>query len=304
MCISPLEEGIEFFMGDRLLKALAKDSGIQITAALTTGMVERARAVHGLSPLATAALGRTLTAAAIMGSQLKVEDGSVTIQIKGDGPLGAIVCVGAADGTARGYLQNPMCELPLKSNGKLDVGGGVGRGYLMVIKDLRMKDPVTGTVSLVNGEIAEDLTRYFAESEQVPSACALGVLVDTDRSVKCAGGFLVQLMPGVSDADVDRLEMNLSKLEPVTVMLEKGQTLEEIVKRVLEGFEPEFLSSEQTGYKCACSRSRVERALISMGRDELSKMADEQENSEVTCQFCDKVYNFTREELYGLLKNN
>ncbi len=289
-------------MRDRLIKALAKDSGIQITAALTTSMVERAREIHSLSPLASAALGRTLTAAAIMGSQLKTEKGSVTIQIKGDGPLGAIVCVSDSDSFARGYLQNPLCELPLKNNGKLDVGGGVGRGYLMVIKDLNMKDPVTGTVALVNGEIAEDITRYFAESEQVPSACALGVLVDTDSSIRCAGGFLVQLMPGVRDTDINKLEENLAKIEPMTSMLDKGLSLEEIICQVLEGFETEFLSSQDTGYRCACSREKVERALISMGKDELPKMAEEQVISEVTCQFCDRVYNFTKEELYTLLK--
>ncbi len=199
-------------------------------------------------------------------------------------------------------MQNPLCELPLKNNGKLDVGGGVGRGYLMVIKDLNMKDPVTGTVALVNGEIAEDLTRYFAESEQVPSACALGVLVDTDRSIRCAGGFIVQLMPGVRDTDIDKLEKNLDKIQPMTFMLDNGMSLEEIVSRVLEGFEAEFLSSQDTGYRCACSRKKVERALISMGRDELTKMAEEQKTSEVTCQFCDRVYNFSRKELYALLE--
>ncbi len=291
-------------MGDMIVKALAENACIQITAAMTTGMVERARSIHHTSPLATAALGRTLTAAAIMGSQLKTEDGSLTIQVKGNGPLGAIVCVGAADGFARGYLQNPACELPLTSKGKLDVGGGVGHGYLMVVKDIGMKEPVTGTVALVDGEIAEDITRYFAESEQIPSACALGVLVDTDSTVKCAGGFLVQLMPGVNDTDINRLEQNLSRIEPMTTMLDKGLSLKEIIKRVLDGFQVEFLSSQETGYRCNCSRGKVERALISMGRDELSQMADERESSEVTCQFCDKVYNFSRGELKALLEQS
>ena len=188
----------------------------------------------------------------------------------------------------RGYLQNPGCELPLRADGKLDVGGGVGRGYLMVIKDIGLKDPITGTVALVNGEIAEDLTRYFAESEQIPSACALGVLVDTDRSVKCAGGWMVQLMPGVKDADIDRLEANLAKIEPMTTMLDKGITLEQIVQAVLDGFAVDFLQTDPIGYRCACSREKVERALLSMGKDELSKMAEEQEKSEVTCQFAIK----------------
>lgn len=288
-------------MSDTLLRAIARDAGIQISAAVTTGLVERARKIHDTTPVATAALGRTLTATAIMGSQLKADDGSVTVQVKGNGPLGTIVCVGDADGWVRGYLQNPGCELPLRADGKLDVGGGVGRGYLMVIKDIGLKDPITGTVALVNGEIAEDLTRYFAESEQIPSACALGVLVDTDRSVKCAGGWLVQMMPGVKDADIDRLEANLAKIEPMTMMLDQGMTLEQIVQAVLDGFAVDFLQTDPIGYRCACSREKVERALLSMGKDELSKMAEEQEKSEVTCQFCDKVYTFSREELRQLL---
>lgn len=288
-------------MSDTLLRAIARDAGIQISAAVTTGLVERARQIHNTTPVATAALGRTLTATAIMGSQLKVDDGSVTVQVKGNGPLGAIVCVGDADGYVRGYLQNPSADLPLRPDGKLAVGAGVGRGYLMVIKDIGLKDPITGTVALVNGEIAEDLTRYFAESEQIPSACALGVLVDTDCTVKCAGGWLVQLMPGVKDADIDRLEANLAKLEPMTTMLDKGMSLEEIVQAVLGGFAVDFLQTDEIGYRCACSREKVERALISMGKTELGKMADEQENSEVTCQFCDKIYTFSREELRELL---
>ncbi len=288
-------------MSDILLRAIARDAGIQISAAVTTGLVERARQIHDTTPVATAALGRTLTVTAIMGSQLKVEDGSVTVQVKGNGPLGAIVCVGDADGYVRGYLQNPAADLPLRPDGKLAVGAGVGRGYLMVIKDIGLKDPITGTVALVNGEIAEDLTRYFGESEQIPSACALGVLVDTDCTVKCAGGWLVQLMPGVKDADIDRLEANLAKIEPMTTMLDKGMTLEQIVQTVLDGFTVDFLQTDEIGYRCACSREKVERALISMGKTELGKMAEEQEQSEVTCQFCDKVYTFSGDELCQLL---
>lgn len=289
-------------MSDTLLRALARNVGIQITAAVTTELVERARQIHKTLPVATAALGRTLTATAMMGSQLKVDDGSITVQFKGNGPLGTIVCVGDSDGYVRGYLQNPACDLPLRADGKLAVGAGVGRGYLMVIKDIGLKEPVTGTVALVNGEIAEDLTRYFAESEQIPSACALGVLVDTDQSVKCAGGYLVQLMPGIQDADIDRLEANLAKADSMTSMLDHGMTLEEIVQTVLDGFEVEFLQSDAIGYRCACTRDKVTRALISMGREELSQMAGEQEVSEVTCQFCDKVYAFTGDELREILR--
>nr|WP_297175606.1 Hsp33 family molecular chaperone HslO [uncultured Agathobaculum sp.] len=289
-------------MSDTLLRAIARDAGIQIFAAVTTGLVERARQIHNTTPVATAALGRTLTATAIMGSQLKVDDGSVTVQVKGNGPLGAIVCVGDADGFVRGYLQNPAVDLPLRADGKLAVGMGVGQGYLMVIKDIGLKDPVTGTVVLVNGEIAEDLTRYFAESEQIPSACALGVLVDTDRTVRCAGGWLVQLMPGVKDADIDRLEDNLAKLQPMTTMLDQGMKPEQIIESVLSGFDVDFLQKDEIGYRCACSREKVERALISMGRTELQQMAQEQLESEVTCQFCDKIYTFTSEQLQALLQ--
>ena len=188
---------------DRRIRAITADAAIQITAVETTGMVERARNIHKTLPLATAALGRTLTITSIMGSQLKVDDGSVTVQVRGDGPLGTIVCVSDSEGYARGYLQNPAVDLPLRADGKLNVGVGVGYGQLMVIKDIGLKEPVSGMVNLVNGEIAEDVTRYFAESEQIPSACALGVLVNTDQSVRQAGGYLVQLMPGACDTDID-----------------------------------------------------------------------------------------------------
>lgn len=289
-------------MSDKLIRAITKQAGIQITAATTTDLVERARMIHKTLPVATAALGRTLTATSMMGSQLKIDIGSVTVQIKGDGPLGSVVCVGGADGSVRGYLQNPACDLPIREDGKLDVGGGIGKGYLMVIKDIGLKDPVTGTVALQNGEIAADITRYFAESEQIPSACALGVLVDTDQTVKCAGGYLVQIMPGIKNEDIERLEANLSKVRPVTEMLDSGMTLEEIVETVLDGFEVEFLYETEISYRCACSKKKVERALISMGREELLKMAEEQEHSEVTCQFCDEVYSFSSDNLRDLLQ--
>lgn len=289
-------------MGDRLLRALARDTGIQISLAETTGLVARARAIHGTMPTASAALGRTLTAATILGSQLKAADGSVTVQVKGSGPLGSIVCVSDADGFVRGYVQNPACDLPLRPDGKLDVGGAVGRGFLMVIKDIGLRDPITGTVALVSGEIAEDVTRYFAESEQIPSACALGVLVDTDLSIRQAGGYLIQLMPGVREADIDRLEANIAAMPPVTTMLESGLSLEEIARKALDTFSVEFLSSQEIGYRCACSREKVERVLVSLGREELQSMAAEKDGQEVTCQFCDRVYRFSSEELRGLLQ--
>jgi len=271
-----------------------------MSAAVTSGLAEQARIIHRTLPLATAALGRTLTAAAIMGDQLK-SGGAVTIQVRGNGPLGAVTAIGESDGFVRGYLQNPACDLPLRADGKLDVGGGIGQGYLMVIKDIGVKEPVTGTVALVNGEIAEDLTRYFAESEQLPSACALGVLVNTDQSVKQAGGYLVQLMPGVTDSQISRLEENIARAGAMTGLLDRGLTLPEIVRTVLDGFDIELFEERTIGYRCGCSRQKVTRALISLGRNELQKIIDEEERTELTCQFCDKVYHFDREELKVLL---
>lgn len=287
-------------MSDSLIRAITKDAGILMSAATSTELVERARNIHKTLPLATAALGRTLTAAAMMGDQLK-DGGSVTVQIRGNGPLGAVTAVGESDGFVRGYLQNPACDLPLRADGKLDVGRGIGRGYLMVVKDIGLKEPVSGTVALVNGEIAEDLTRYFAESEQLPSACALGVLVDTDQSVKCAGGYLVQLMPGVTDAEIDRLEANLAKAGAMTSMLSRGLTLPEIVRTVLDGFDVELFDERPIGYRCGCTREKVVRALVSLGREELQRLIDEEEQTELTCQFCDKIYHFGREELRSIL---
>ncbi len=288
---------------DRRIRAIAADAAIQITVVQTTGMVERARNIHKTLPLATAALGRTLTITSIMGSQLKVDDGSVTVQVRGDGPLGTIVCVADSQGYARGYLQNPAVDLPLRPDGKLNVGAGVGRGQLVVVKDIGLKEPVSGMVGLVNGEIAEDVTRYFAESEQIPSACALGVLVDTDQSVKQAGGYLVQLMPGARDSDIDRLEQNIQKAGAMTAMLDRGMTLEQIAEAILDGFTVHFLDEAEIGYRCNCSEAKVTRALISLGEGELLQMADEGKPAEITCQFCDRVYTFTPESLRALAQS-
>ena len=288
---------------DRRIRAITADAAIQITAVETTAMVERARNIHKTLPLATAALGRTLTITSIMGSQLKVDDGSVTVQVRGDGPLGTIVCVADSQGYARGYLQNPAVDLPLRPDGKLNVGAGVGRGQLVVVKDIGLKEPVSGMVGLVNGEIAEDVTRYFAESEQIPSACAMGVLVDTDQSVKQAGGYLVQLMPGARDSDIDRLEQNIQKAGAMTAMLDRGMTLEQIAEAILDGFTVHFLDEAEIGYRCNCSEAKVTRALISLGEGELLQMADEGKPAEITCQFCDRVYTFTPESLRALAQS-
>lgn len=288
-------------MSDKRIRAIAKDAAIQITAVTSIETVERARQIHQTLPTATAALGRVLTICSIMGSQLKVDDGSVTIQFKGNGPLGSVVCVSDSEGNVRGYLQNPACDLPLRPDGKLNVGAGIGQGYLMVIKDIGLKDPVTGTTVLVNGEIAEDMTRYFVESEQIPSACALGVLVGTEQQVKQAGGYLVQLMPGYTEKDIDKLEENIKNAGAMTAMLESGMTLEQIVYKVLDGFDVEILEESEFEYRCNCSRDKVIRALISMGRKELTELMNEQQNAEITCQFCDKVYSFTSDEIGELL---
>ena len=290
-------------MSDIRIRAIAVDSAIQITAVTSRDTVERARLIHQTMPTATAALGRALTICSIMGSQLKIENGSVTVQFKGNGPLGSVVCVSDATGNVRGYLQNPACDLPLRDDGKLNVGAGIGRGYLMVIKDIGLKDPVSGTTVLVNGEIAEDMTRYFAESEQIPSACALGVLIDTDQSVKQAGGYLVQLMPGCSEADINRLEQNIQKAGPMTRMLDSGMNLKQVIDTILDGFQIQLLDESTFRYECNCNHDKVMRALISMGRDELYKLTQEENPIEVTCQFCDCIYNFKKEEILNILEN-
>ncbi len=289
-------------MKDRLIRAICQDAAIKCTAVSTTALVERSRNIHKTLPLATAALGRTLTAASMMGRELKDQNGSVTIQIKGNGPLGTITAVAENDGSVRGYLQNPAAELPLKADGHLDVGHGVGNGYLMVIKDIGIGEPFSGTTVLHNGEIAEDITKYFAESEQIPSAVALGVLVDTDQSVRQAGGYLVQLMPGATDEEITRLEQNIATAGAVTTMMEEGLSLEEIVRRVLDGFTVEFLEYVPVSYRCGCNQAKVTRALISLGKEELTKLRDEEENVEITCQFCDKVYRLSREEIDDLIE--
>ena len=290
-------------MSDIRIRAIAVDSAIQITAVTSRDTVERARLIHQTMPTATAALGRALTICSIMGSQLKVENGSVTVQFKGNGPLGSVVCVSDATGNVRGYLQNPACDLPLRDDGKLNVGAGIGRGYLMVIKDIGLKDPVSGTTILVNGEIAEDMTRYFAESEQIPSACALGVLIDTDQSVKQAGGYLVQLMPDCSEADINRLEQNIQKAGPMTRMLDSGMNLKQVIDTILDGFQIQLLDESTFRYQCNCNHDKVMRALISMGRDELYKLTQEENPIEVTCQFCDRIYNLKKEEILNILEN-
>ena len=289
-------------MADQIIRVLAKNAPVKASVITARDMVERARQIHRTLPVATAALGRTLMAASMMGNQLKEDNGSVTLRIKGDGPLGGITAVADSAGNARGYVVNPAVDLPLKGPAKLDVGSAVGRdGSLTVIKDLNLKEPYVGTVPLVSGEIAEDITSYFAESEQIPTACALGVLVDVDQSVLCAGGYLIQLLPGADDAAISAIERGIEQVGPVTEALRGGLDARGLVEQVLSEFELEELSAEPVEYRCYCSRDRVTRALISMGREELEALIREQGRAELTCQFCDKVYHYTKEELEGLL---
>lgn len=289
---------------DTIIRMIAKDAPIKAMAIQAKGIVERAREIHKTLPVATAALGRTLMAASMMGQQIKEKDGSVTLRINGGGPLGSILAVSDSDGNVRGYVQNGQVELPLKGPAKLDVGTAVGtNGSLTVIKDLKLKEPYVGTIPLVSGEIAEDITAYFAESEQIPTACALGVLVDRDQSVSAAGGYLIQLLPGADDAVIDKVERGIQQVGYVTHAFQEGVTPLELVQKVLGEFEVEVLETTPVEYRCYCSRERVSRALISLGADELQKMIDEQGQAQLSCHFCNKEYTFDKAELEQLIQS-
>ena len=282
---------------DEIIRAIAADGMIRMTAVDSRDMVERMRVIHGMSRVITAAAGRTITATSIIGSSLKGEDDSVTVRINGGGPAGTILCVSDSGGNARGYAANCSVELPLKPNGKLDVSGAVGtHGMLTVIKDLNLKEPYVGSVELVSGEIAEDFTSYFASSEQTPSACALGVLVGPDGAVRAAGGYLVQLMPGADDAVAAALEQSILQIGAVTGVLDGGNA-EDLMRMVLVGFDPVLLDRRPVSYRCYCSREKVLAALAGIDRNELEDMRRENKPVEVTCQFCDRVYTFSPDEL-------
>ena len=283
---------------DQIIRMIARNAPIKAMAIQGRDLVERARSIHQTLPVATAALGRTLLAASMMGEQLKEEDGSVTLRISGGGPLGNILAVSDSGGNVRGYVQNGLVELPLKGPAKLDVGRAVGtQGSLTVIKDLCLKEPYVGTVPLVSGEIAEDVTAYFAESEQIPTACALGVLVDTDLSVAAAGGDLIQLLPGADDAVIDKVEEGIRRVGTVTQHLSQGVSAEELLRQVLSDFDLELLETVPVEYRCYCSRERMKNALRSMGKKELLDLIAEQGRAELTCQFCDAVHVFEKPEL-------
>ena len=289
---------------DKLVRMISKDGTLTVMAVDSTQMVNRAAYIHMTSAVTSAALGRLLTAASLMGSVLKGKDDNITLRINGGGPAGSVIAVSDSEGNVRGYVANPVVEIPLNNKGKLDVAGAVGTdGTLTVMKDLGMKEPYIGQIPIATGEIAEDITSYFAVSEQIPTVCALGVLVDTDLSIKHAGGFIIQLLPTALDDTIDKVEECIKDIEPVTKMLEKGMTPEEICRHVLSCFDLEYLDDSEPEYKCNCSRQRVERALISMGVAELEEMAKEDKHK-ISCHFCNKKYTFKSEDIKKLIREN
>ena len=287
---------------DQLVRAITRDGAVKAVAVSTKELTERVRNIHKTLPVATAAMGRALAAASMMGNALKEEAASLTLQIKGGGPLGTVLAVSDHLGNVRGYVQNPQVDLPLRQDGKLDVGGAVGsEGTLTVIRDLGMKEPYIGSVGLLGGEIAEDLAAYFVESEQIPTACALGVLVDRDQSVKAAGGYIIQLLPGADESVISKVEGGVLAAGPVTALLDRDSSPEALLRTVLSDFDVEMMETSPISYQCYCSRDRVERALISMGVRELEDLLAEQGGCELGCQFCDHIYRFTAQELESLI---
>ena len=290
-------------MKDYLVRGMTMDGFVKVVGIRSTELVRRGAQIQKTTPNATAAFGRCLTAAAMMGNMQKVENGSMTLQVRGGGPIGTITVVSDPEGNVRGCVTEPRVPLVEKYPGKLDVGATVGTdGTITVIRDLQMKEPYVGSTALVSGEIGDDVTAYFAQSEQTPTACALGVLVDRDLSVKVAGGYLIQLLPGAPEEIVDKLEQGIQKAGAVTAMLEAGLMPEEILGQVCGDLGVVFMETTEVSYKCYCSRSRVEKALISLGREELTQIMQEEKEFPVECQFCDTVYTFTPEDIEKLLK--
>ena len=291
-------------MSDQLVRAISKDGFVKAVAVSTRDLTERARQIHKTLPVASAALGRTLAAASMMGNALKGDGASVTLQIKGGGPLGKILAVSDNEGNVRGTVDDPAVDIPLRPDGKLDVGSAVGcDGTLTVIRDLNMKEPYVGSVGLLGGEIAEDLAAYFVESEQIPTACGLGVLVDRDQSVLAAGGYLIQLLPGAGEDVISKVEGGVMAAGSVTGLLRENDDPEAILRKVLSDFDLDILEKSPVEYRCYCSRERMERALISLGPQQLESLIEEQGSAELRCQFCDNVQTFTRQQLEALLSN-
>lgn len=289
-------------MNNYILRVTSKDKNIRGFFAVTTGLAEKARTIHNTTPVATAALGRAITAGSIMGLMIKGENDKLTLQLKGGGPAGAIVVVSNSQGIVKAYIENPGVEVPLREDGKLNVGAAIGTdGKINVIIDMGLKEPYVGQYGLVSGEIGEDLAHYFTFSEQTPSAVALGVLIDKDYSVKAAGGFIVQPLPDAAEESIARLEENISGMKPITALIEEGKTPEDIMNIVLEAFEPEVLEKYEVDYVCDCSREKFEKALITIGREELEKILREDGAAELVCHFCNTKYNFSGEELQKII---
>lgn len=295
-----MENSVDNGMEDYLVRATAANAQIRAFACTTKTIAETARTAHNTSPVVTAALGRLLTAGCMMGSMLKGENDLLTLQISGDGPMGGMTVTADAKGDVKGYANEPRVVLPANSVGKLDVGGAVGRGFMNVIKDMGLKEPYVGQTALQTGEIAEDLTYYFATSEQIPSSVGLGVLMNRDNTVRQAGGFIIQLMPFAEEEIIARLEENLGKINSVTALLDGGNSPEQILAILLEGLEPEITEKSPVRFRCNCSKERVEKALISIGRKQLQEMIDEGEEIEVDCHFCNKNYTFSVDELKAM----
>lgn len=290
-------------MADYIVRATAANTQIRAFAASTTELVEQARRHHNTSPVATAALGRLLTGGVMMGSMMKNPTDVLTLQVQCGGPIGGLTVTADSQGSVKGYVNNPDVMLPAK-NGKLDVGGALGPGFLNVIKDMGLKEPYSGQTILQTGEIAEDLTYYFATSEQVPSSVGLGVLMEKDNTVRCAGGFIVQVMPFIEDEVLDRLEKNIQNIQSVTAMLDNGHTPEEMLEQVLEGLNVEVVDTLPAQFSCNCSKERIEKAIISIGKKDIQSMIDDGEDIEVKCHFCNTAYNYIVDELKELLKKS
>jgi len=289
-------------MQDYIIRAVTDDGLIRAFGCITKETTQKARDFHNTSPVATAALGRLLSCAAMMGAMLKGEKDLVTLQLNGGGPLGRVLCVSGSNSMVKGYVDNPYADVPLNANGKLDVGTAVGRsGFFTVIQDLGLKEPYIGKIPLVSGEVGDDLAKYFAVSEQVPSVVAVGVLVDKDLSVKNSGGFIIQVMPGATDEDITKLEQNISKITSVTSMLEDGLNIEEIIGVALSGFDFHFTDKKEMGYYCNCSKERVRKVLKSIGKDEIEAIIKEDGKAELDCHFCNKKYQFDMDDLNSIL---
>lgn len=290
-------------MTDKLIRATAQNGDVRIIAAITTELVNEATSIHQCSPTASAAFGRMITGGVLMGALLKNSTDSMTLQINGGGEAGEIIVTAHADGTVKGYIANPLVDLPLNSKGKLDVGTAVGKdGDLKVIKDMGLKDPYIGQVPIYTGEIGDDIAYYFTVSEQTPSAVALGVLVDKDLSIKAAGGFIIQMMPGAPELLADTITYRLQEIPPVTTMIANGMTIEDILKEIFDGMDLKIYESIEPAYKCDCSRDRVERALMSIGKNDLSEICADGKTEEIVCHFCNTKYEFTNDDIKNIIK--